>query len=265
MGSQKTLARAARRHRAKERRTTKLPDLPTEIQLQILEACLVSDSGTVHVSQHNLFYGDPATPTVKASNNVNLNILRTCRLFREEGLKVFFQRNHFIVSSALTKPEEIGDLSLSFGHVPPIKHLTLKYSTLYGNCKVVQAALDAFCIANRLPILEILKVQLDARERNSTECTEGSCNIFRNSLRSSRRAYRNAIKPPEEWGSAPKSQIRRIVIKKVGLPEVGLMTIQLLSALLMEGGWLGIENMGVGYEAEEDEGQGRSSGCVRKT
>ena len=74
MGSQKTLARATRRCRAKERRQTKLPDLPTEIQLQIVKACLVSESGTVHVSQHRLFYGDLATPRVKASNNVNLNI-----------------------------------------------------------------------------------------------------------------------------------------------------------------------------------------------
>ena len=169
---------------------------------------------------------------------------------------MFFQSNHFIISSAHNKPEEIGDLNLSFGHVPPIKHLTLRYSTLRGNCEVVQAALDAFSIAARLPMLEILKIQLDVRERHGTECTEGSCNIFRNSLRSSRQIYQNAIKFPEEWAPASGNRVRHILVNKFGLPEVGLMTIQLISVLLIKGGWLGIENMGVGYEAEEDEGQG---------
>ena len=96
---------------------------------------------------------------------------------------------------------------------------------------------------------------MDARERWQWDCDEEACTTFRNNPRSSRVAYRSRSK---ERKLEFENRLRQILITKIGLPEIALLPIQLVSSLLMEGGVLGIEDSS--EKSEEDTGEVDESG-----
>ncbi|KAK2804526.1 hypothetical protein FQN50_006601 [Emmonsiellopsis sp. PD_5] len=61
---------------------TLFPRLPTELQIAVLRACVTSP--------HPIVYNNPG------ANGINMNVLQTCKLFHEEGTKIFHAENKFI-------------------------------------------------------------------------------------------------------------------------------------------------------------------------
>ncbi|KAL2866501.1 uncharacterized protein BJX67DRAFT_354959 [Aspergillus lucknowensis] len=58
------------------------PRLPVEIKIQILRACLVSSQPIVGFRPY--------------SRGINMGVLRVCKLFHEEGTKIFWAENRFL-------------------------------------------------------------------------------------------------------------------------------------------------------------------------
>ncbi|KAL2862600.1 uncharacterized protein BJX67DRAFT_366134 [Aspergillus lucknowensis] len=75
--------------RGKKRREgfTYFPQLPIELKLQILRACLTSCKPIDLYKPHKA--------------GININVLRACKLFHEEGTKIFWTENSFLPRQSL--------------------------------------------------------------------------------------------------------------------------------------------------------------------
>ncbi|KAL4880537.1 hypothetical protein BJY04DRAFT_71553 [Aspergillus karnatakaensis] len=75
---------------------TCFPQLPTELQLAVLQACLTSSQPIEDMKPH--------------LSGINLNVLRVCKLFHEEGSKIFWNDNVFLARQPIYL---VGDLTWS--------------------------------------------------------------------------------------------------------------------------------------------------------
>ena len=149
-----------------------LRSLPTEIQLQILEACIVTGSPVIELitcASVGRIYRQP-----RAHKGTALGILRTCRLYWEEGSKMFWERNRFLFCSPATGPAFVGSLRPYAGFLINIKHIALKYNVSACRSSCTQAMMDSVRLAQKLSFLETLEVELIVSSRwdcsNSPDC-----------------------------------------------------------------------------------------------
>ena len=147
-----------------------LRSLPTEIQLQILEACIVTGSSVIELitcASVGRIYQQP-----RAHKGIALGILRTCRLYWEEGSKMFWERNRFLLCSSATGPAFIGSLSPYTGIVTNIKHIALNYTVSACRSSCTQAVMDSVRLAQEMSFLETLEVELVVSSRR--DCSDSA-------------------------------------------------------------------------------------------
>ena len=140
-----------------------LRSLPTEIQLQILEACIVTGSPVIELitcASVGRIYRQP-----RAHKGIALGILRTCRLYWEEGSKMFWERNRFLFCSPATGPAFVGSLRPYAGILSNIKHIALKYTVSACRSSCTQAVMDSVRLAQEMLFLETLEVELVINSR----------------------------------------------------------------------------------------------------
>jgi len=143
-----------------------LPCLPIEIQLQILEACVVNSRTCIELIAGQTYH------QFCDHNGVALGILRTCRLYWEEGSKIFRERNDFTLRSFQAGPAFSSSLRLYSKALPNLKHLTLRYTTLgCSNCSI-QAVADFSRTVRLMPTLESLDIELESRW--DWDCTDAN-------------------------------------------------------------------------------------------
>lgn len=145
-----------------------LPCLPVEIQLQILEACVVNSRTCIELIAGQTYH------QFCDHNGVALGILRTCRFYWQEGSKIFRERNSFILRSFQAGPAFSSSLRLYSKALPNLKHLTLRYTTLgCSNCSI-QAVADFSKTVRLMPTLESLDIELESRwDWNCTDANNG--------------------------------------------------------------------------------------------
>ena len=105
-----------------------LATLPVEIQLKILEACLVTSSHYIQLTirdRHGRIFPQP-----EAHKDVAFDILRACRLYWEEGSKIFWGKNQFLLCLSTLGPASTCVLDGCASALRWIKRLTLNYKIL---------------------------------------------------------------------------------------------------------------------------------------
>lgn len=128
-----------------------LPSLPLEIQLQILEACVVRRGTHIELIDCRNFQ------KLCDHNGIDLAILLTCRLYREEGSKMYQERNNFTVRTVrpfITLLDHYSRL------LPDIKHLTLLYTK--AEWSIDQHFRDVRYVRAFMPRLESLNCTIES-------------------------------------------------------------------------------------------------------
>lgn len=143
-----------------------LPSLPVEIQLQILEACVVTSRTYI------VLIADQTFREFCEYNSIALTILRTCRLYRDEGSKMFRERNDFAFHSVQGDRAFSSSLEDYSRALPNLKHLTLVYTTRGCPAWFVKAHQDFSRTARLMPKLEALNIELESSWNSvcSVEC-----------------------------------------------------------------------------------------------
>lgn len=131
-----------------------LPSLPIEIQLQILKESVVTSGTCIE-----LIAGQTSRQFCD-HNGIALAILSTCRLYWQEGSKIFRERNIFAFRTGRACISSLKHYSRA---LPDLKHLTLRYTILgCSNC-TMQAVADFSRIVRLMPTLKSLDVELESR------------------------------------------------------------------------------------------------------
>ena len=134
-----------------------LLSLPIEIQLQILEVCLVAHCPFIELTPPNnrsRYYGESY-----AYGGVTMNVLRTCRLYWKEGCKIFFNQNKFVFYSPENHPTSIGSLRPYHSILSKFRHIALRYDVQdYG--PAARVLNEASYIAQRMQAVATLDVEI---------------------------------------------------------------------------------------------------------
>ena len=241
-GSRRTKARAACRRKAKARsKTLTLRTLPMEIQLNILEACLVTSNPFIELITSSCF--SQPYHELRGHKDIVLGILRTCRLYWVEGSKMFWQRNRFLFSSPTLCPAFIDKLSFHSRLLPWIKHLTLRYAILDSLSDVLNAAVNAIDRVRQMPLLESVEVELVTRWEYRWS-NDPSCTLLIRALRRVRRVFEDYHHDREARIGNIETQVQSITVAEVLVDPLGLVVVQLLSTLLKDGGRMGVKAKG---------------------
>lgn len=75
-----------------------LTSLPVEIQLMIVRAWLVTDTPIINFATAKSLADATPSGWPLGQTYLSLSILWTCQAYHVEGWKIFWQRNHFVIS-----------------------------------------------------------------------------------------------------------------------------------------------------------------------
>ena len=118
-----------------------------EIQLQILQHCLLTE---LHILD---FGSGPESlawePRARPQNDLALNIIFTCRIYHDEGWKIFFEQNKFMYTSLGSLYFSVDDLCLVPKRMLTMHHLTLclleeDHVTLVDDSNTILEVCDRF-------------------------------------------------------------------------------------------------------------------------
>ena len=97
-----------------------------EIQLQVLELCLLADVPILNFGACNRFYEYRYEPHAHAQELLALNILFTCHTYRNEGWKIFWQGNRFMYSSLTCLRDATDKFGSPSSTMMTMRHLSLR-------------------------------------------------------------------------------------------------------------------------------------------
>lgn len=137
-----------------------LSDLPQEIQLQILEDCLITRPYIKLVVRDDL---GVSCCLPWQYLDVSLSILLTCQLYWTEGSRIFWERNRFLFCASLSKMG-MCDLNAYRILLPKIQHVVLDYPIPCCCGSYNFSLADVGNILQHMPSLKSLEVQLMIRE-----------------------------------------------------------------------------------------------------
>lgn len=150
--------------RSRLRHVRRLPSLPVEIQLRILEYALTSDYPIIDpLSKINQ---DALTPEEKKrGNQIAIGFLSTCKAYHTEGTHYLWTNNTFVFTSYVALRNFS---SLSFKYRQNIKHITMRIIARYYDNEMRRhsapyPAEEARSLTIQLPIIERLREPTLAR------------------------------------------------------------------------------------------------------
>ena len=230
-----------------------LLSLPFEIQLKILKDCLVTSHFIVNLkdripSNHYLAAGEEL-----GQDHISLNVLFTCRLYFEQGWKIFWLQNAFLFSSRAAYHLRIRRWPCGNPVLANLRRCTLRHAMLRDHAHVCDVVLLDLKAVQLMPCLEKLEVEmvLDGdlpRNRGPVgklKSILGSRGIAERIFR----AYRSGS--PLKCLAA-KADLESVSVSGMTVDEIGMLVVRMLSTLLRDGGSVGVSFPGKRYLQDGD-------------
>ena len=238
-----------------------LPRLPLEIQLLVLQECLISktpllDFGAKPGGVHLTFINEP-----RGQDDICLGILGTCKFYHEEGLKLLYAHNQFSYTDifdtqkswwsqlplALEEPKP-KYLNYPMQHFLNLKQLILRATGMTKHLGSWITIMSCKHILAQCPYLQTLQLDivsppLDSRHLN-----------FWSSLVANERIWSQGVpkqhQEPRELRAA-NGGLRQIVFTGLGADFLCLLAVIQASRMLADGGKLGV---GIGRKGRRFQG-----------
>lgn len=199
-----------------------ITDLPIEIQLQILEACVVMPAPIVDILRSQTPEWYEVEQGVTSLANLSVQIIFTCRLYFNEGMRLFITKNKFLFTGApVTFPVNAFKFD-PFDQVTQVALLHFNENTLGDAIETLETAWDAAHHLRNLRTLEI-----DFTGPPDWCCLEDRA--FQRLERMSKRIHNN-----------PSPNLERISLAGLNLTPLAGYIIALLARLLYPAGMVGI-------------------------
>lgn len=235
-----------------------------EVQLRVLEKCVIAKDPIIDYGPQALPYwfqsGFHKKPEPRGQDELALNIIYTCRTYREEGWKLFWKRNTFVS----TNPQ-----GYHFTYSPAVSglihHLSLRYLYVDKHEVVISSMFHALDLCGPFKNLKTLEIHLvspsdepcfavptyyhpihgrflkkirNAYHRNQ----KTSSSVSTITSRSSHHPGNGTHIPLDSQTSSTKGMLKKILI--TGLPEdevlFDILALRLLSSKLESRGQVGI-------------------------
>jgi len=168
--------------------TFPLSSFPTELQLHILRACLISNVPLINFGNLELQREPSSEDTSLGQDQINLSVLATCRLYRTEGWKIFWEENEFMF---VHHPDVRGSYSRLTWHLPTyrmLRHISFKHANVGSSLNVVKLITAVLVDSEEFPALKSLNLNIgvvgDGVEelRYDTESPPSFYRFFRQSI-----------------------------------------------------------------------------------
>lgn len=131
-----------------------------ELQLLVLRACLISNSPLISFSNLKLKRGFSSEENNPIQDQVNLSVLATCRLYRTEGWKIFWEENEFMF---VDYPDARASYPRLTWHIPTyqmLRHISFKRGNVGGSLYVVSLIKSVLGDLEEFPALKTLNLNI---------------------------------------------------------------------------------------------------------
>ena len=215
-----------------------LTTLPLEVQVRMLEFCLVSEAPIVYNCGYPLRYCDIGPENeIPGQDEICSNVLATCQFYHRHGLDILLKKNTFRIRQGLANPYVCHPFwRPSFASV--LRHVTIRYRRCFTYETPLYIALDVLNAVEQAPSLQTLQIDLVAtRQRaiylqtagpqrdppdGAPDVTRWQCRRFRH-------------RPSFATG-----QLKRIILTGLESTHGYLIAAQILATLLYKQGTIGI-------------------------
>ena len=243
-----------------------LPRLPLEIQLLVLQQCLISKTplldygakpGGVHLT---------VIDESRGQDNIGLGILGTCKFYHKEGLRLLYAHNQFSYTEIFDtqKKNWWSQLPLTFEelkpkylnyptqHFPNLKQLILRAMGMTKHLGSWVTAMSCKHILAQCPYLQTLQLDIVDLPLDSQWGTR-QLNVMR-SLVTDKRLWSQGVpkqrQEPRELRAA-NGGLRQIVFTGLEADFCCLLAVIQASRMLADGGKLGV---GIGWDGRRFRG-----------
>jgi len=208
--------------------TFPVSSFPTELQLHILRACLISNDPLINFGSLEPQREPSSEGKSLDRDQINLSVLATCRLYRTEGWKIFWEENEFVF---VHHPDVRGSYPRLNWHIPTyrmLRHISFRHANVGSSLDVVRLITAVLIDSEEFPALKSLDLNIgvvgDGVEelRYDTESPPSFYRFFRQSV-----PRFKASNPPEEHNSRPSR-----IFETVRSDDLLLLMIHLTITLL---------------------------------
>ncbi|KAL8823339.1 MAG: hypothetical protein Q9191_005949 [Dirinaria sp. TL-2023a] len=208
-----------------------LTTLPFELQLEILQYCVVATAPLLNLGQKSEVTAEFQHPEndPRGQDELSLSILATCRVYHAEGWKMLWKHNTFVFSDDALRPTR-GSISQYLRPIPPytaLRHISFRvWGPKAQDALLSATGRDAIDIAECLPALESLQLDHIAPELGWYK---------RDSQAAFVRALEDAIRFRRRYCYRPShatGQLKRIVVTGLKYLHLHLIGVMHLATLL---------------------------------
>lgn len=144
-----------------------LTSLPMELQLRVLRACVVADTPIIDMRVHRALsgYASRVEKEHRGQEDIHFRILATCRVYHEEGWKMFWQQNTFTFlrfwEAGSYRSSGFPSIPEAFERLPRytmLRHLSLRYGGEDLAGEGIMTIMNTVYLVQDLPAIETLNL-----------------------------------------------------------------------------------------------------------